>query len=87
MRRAANVEARDVACPVLSLVGAHDRVNPPSTVRRIAERYRGRVVHEEVPGHSHWLVGEPGWEKIAARTLVWLDELLGAGGKRAKSCS
>ena len=84
-KRAALVNARDVTCPILALSGAHDRINPPSTVRRIAERYKGRVVYEELPGHSHWLIGEPGWEKIAARSVTWIDEVVGVEGKRAKS--
>jgi pimeloyl-ACP methyl ester carboxylesterase len=75
-RRAAHVRARDVTCPILCLVGEHDKINPPLTVRRIAERYEGRAIFHELPRHSHWLIGEPGWEKIADRTLLWLDEVL-----------
>ena len=74
-KRAAEVKAQDVTCPVLCLAGHDDKINPPSTVRRIAERYKGRAVYEELPGHSHWLVGEPGWEKIAARALDWIREI------------
>jgi len=74
-RRAALVHAPDVKCPVLCLVGRDDKINPPSTVKRIAERYKGRAVYEELAGHSHWLVGEPGWEAIAARALAWLAEV------------
>jgi len=76
LRRAGHVRARDVTCPVLCLVGSADKINPPSTVSRIAARYQGRARFEEVKGHSHWLIGEPGWEKIAARALTWLDSML-----------
>jgi len=75
VKRAALVHAESVTCPVLCLVGSHDRINPPSTVRRIAERYRGRAIFEEVVDHSHWLLGEPGWEKIARRAIDWLAML------------
>lgn len=75
-RRAAYVPARKVTCPILCLSGSEDRINPPSTVQRIAERYRGRALFEEIEGHSHWLIGEPGWEKIAARACDWLEEVL-----------
>lgn len=75
-RRAAQVHARAVTCPILCLVGEHDKINPPTTVRRIAERYEGRVLYKELPRHSHWLLGEPGWEKITGQSLHWLGEVL-----------
>lgn len=75
MKRAALVHAEAVTCPVLCLAGSHDRINPPATVKRIANRYRGRALFEELEGFSHWLVGEPGWERIAARTLGWIGEI------------
>jgi len=74
-RRASAVDAARVHCPLLCLVGARDRVNPPATVRRIAQRYRGHGSFEELPGHSHWLIGEPGWEKIAARVRDWFESV------------
>jgi non-heme chloroperoxidase len=75
-KRATQVEARAVTCPILCFAGARDRVNPPATVRRLARRYGGRARYEELPNHSHWLIGEPGWEKIARGTLMWLDRVL-----------
>ncbi len=84
-KRAALVHAESVTCPILCFAGSHDRINPPSTVRRIAERYKGRAIFEEVDGHSHWLVGEPGWEKIAARAIKWIGEVTAAPAKKVKS--
>lgn len=77
LHRASRVDARKVACPILCLAGASDRINPPETVRRIARRYDGRARYEELPGHGHWLPGEPGWEKIANGALEWLLRVLG----------
>ncbi|MGH6871712.1 MAG: alpha/beta hydrolase [Rhizomicrobium sp.] len=76
LARASQVDARRVTCPILCISGGRDRVNPPATVRRIAQRYDGRVVHEELRDHSHWLIGEPGWEAIADRALEWLGDVL-----------
>jgi pimeloyl-ACP methyl ester carboxylesterase len=76
LRRAAHVRARSLTCPVLCLAGSDDRINPPSTVARIARRYEGRARFEELPGHSHWLIGETGAEKIAGQALEWLDGVL-----------
>lgn len=75
-KHASAVDATKVQCPMLCLAGSRDRINPPGTVRSIAQRYRGRAVFEELHGHSHWLIGEPGWEKIADRALDWLDSVL-----------
>ena len=87
MRRAGLVRARDVTCPVLCVVGSKDKINPPSTVSRVAARYHGRARFEEVSGHSHWLIGEPGWEKVAARALAWLDSVLVADGPAGSSAA
>jgi pimeloyl-ACP methyl ester carboxylesterase len=75
-RGASRVPARSVTCPLLCFAGSEDKINPPSTVSRIARRYRGRAQFEELSGHSHWLVGEPGWERIAGRAMAWLDSTI-----------
>jgi pimeloyl-ACP methyl ester carboxylesterase len=76
VRRASHVLARKVTCPLLCLSGSEDKINPASTVRRIAERYEGRAVFEELDGYSHWPIGEPGWEMVAGRALLWLAGIL-----------
>jgi pimeloyl-ACP methyl ester carboxylesterase len=75
MRRSGEVDARKLDCPLLVLVGGEDRINPPSTVERVAGLYRELATYEKVPGMSHWLVGEPGWEKVADRAINWLGQL------------
>ena len=75
MTRASEVGAAKVTCPILLLAGSEDRINPPGTVERVAALYGARASFEKFPGMSHWLPGEPGWEKVAARALDWLDSL------------
>ena len=41
---------------------------------RIAALYSDRATSEVLQGMGHWLIGEPGWEKLAERALVWLKE-------------
>ena len=74
-RHASSVDAAKVKCPVLCLVGARDRINPPGTARSIARRYRALGTCEELAGHSHWLIGEPGWESIAERVLEFFETI------------
>lgn len=75
MGRASEVDARKIACPMLVLSGSEDRVNLPCTVERTAALYKDHATYENIAGMSHWLVGEPGWEKVAARALAWLGEI------------
>lgn len=85
LKRASEVAARAVTCPVLCFSGSHDRINPPGTVRRIAKRYRGRVQYRELEGFSHWPMAEPGWEEVVRHTLFWLERIRGEGDEPAKS--
>jgi non-heme chloroperoxidase len=71
---ASEVDAAKLQCPMLFLTGSEDRINPPSTVARIAARYEGHVTNEVLDGMGHWLIGEPGWEKLVVRALGWLKE-------------
>ena len=70
--QASAVKADAVTAPLLFLTGSEDKINPPSTVARIAALYGDRATAEVLDGMGHWLIGEPGWEKLAARALAWL---------------
>jgi pimeloyl-ACP methyl ester carboxylesterase len=76
MRRASEVDHARIACPLLLLTGSDDRINPPTTVMRVAALFGARATNEVLPGMGHWLIGEPGWEALADRTLNWLEEKL-----------
>lgn len=56
--------------PALVVTGDADRIHPIRTVRRTAERIGAEFVC--MPGMSHWLTGEPGWEAVADLVLQWL---------------
>jgi pimeloyl-ACP methyl ester carboxylesterase len=76
------VEPRAVTCPILCIAGARDRIVSATTARRIARRYGGRARYELLPDHGHWLHGEPGWERVAAGSLNWLDQVLDRDSRR-----
>lgn len=71
VNRASEVDASAITCPVLFLTGGDDRINPPTTVARIATLYDAD--HVVFDGMGHWLIGEPGWERLADRALAWLQ--------------
>jgi pimeloyl-ACP methyl ester carboxylesterase len=57
-------------CPSLAIAGERDVVHPVGTVRQTAERIG--AAFRVMPGMSHWLIGETGWEAVAEATLDWL---------------
>jgi pimeloyl-ACP methyl ester carboxylesterase len=65
-----SIGAGPLPMPGLVLTGQEDRVNPASVGREIAARIGAEF--EAVPQMEHWLVGEPGWDGVAARVLDWL---------------
>lgn len=82
---AAQAPVYRISAPVLGLAGGRDRVNPPSTVRRVIARFPERQAHfHEFAEMSHWLVGEPEADEVAKLTLQWL-EARGVGAKPARS--
>lgn len=72
-RRAALIDAEQVTCPMLILSGTDDRLTPLSIVRRTAAYYGDKAKLEVLPGRSHWLPMEPGWEEIAQRATHFMD--------------
>jgi pimeloyl-ACP methyl ester carboxylesterase len=81
--RASEVDEAKISCPILVAVGTKDRLTPPSVVKKIADKY-GRVsTYRAFADHAHWIVGEPGWEEIAAFIQDWLDLPRGARGQTA----
>jgi pimeloyl-ACP methyl ester carboxylesterase len=62
-----------IAAPVLAMAGALDRVNPPSTVRRIAGRFaEGQAQTVVIEPMSHWMMSGPGVEAVTQTLLDWL---------------
>jgi pimeloyl-ACP methyl ester carboxylesterase len=61
-----------IGAPTLVLCGERDVVHSPATARATAARIGGS--YEGMPGMSHWLVGEPGWDDVAGRVLTWLAD-------------
>ena len=52
-------------------VGDRDVVHPVATVRQTADRIGAQL--RVMPGMSHWLIGEEGWEEVAEIALSWLE--------------
>ena len=71
--KATYVDESKVTCPVLVIAGSEDRITPPSVVKKTANKYRAVSTFKKFPNHSHWVIGEPGWEEIAQYIDDWLN--------------
>ncbi|CAN5728607.1 hypothetical protein BH11PSE3_BH11PSE3_11960 [soil metagenome] len=71
--KAATVDPRQVTVPLLFVAADRDRLTPPGVVRRTAWRFRSVADYAEYPDQGHWVLGQPGWQRIADDTVAWLD--------------
>ncbi len=73
-RRASRVDEAEVICPVLVIGATQDRITPASVVRRVARKYEAVGTYKEFADHAHWLLAEPGWERVAEYVSGWLAQ-------------
>ena len=63
--------------PLLLIVGSEDRIVPPRAVRTNFQRYAdgARTDFQEFAARTHWIIGQPGWEEVAAYAEAWIAQL------------
>ncbi|MBK8553263.1 MAG: alpha/beta hydrolase [Ignavibacteria bacterium] len=64
--------------PVLFIGGGRDNIFPKSLTTTIANRYQdknSRVDLKIFEDKSHFICGEPGWEKVADYIIEWYEKL------------
>lgn len=64
--------------PLLLIAADKDYTSTPSMVRAMHRKHSrapARTDLIELNGLSHWLVAEPGWEKVASNIAKWIDKL------------
>lgn len=69
------VDESKVRIPTLTIAGGRDRATLPQGVRKVAAKYAKSPVKGdfiEYPGHAHWIVDEPGTDKVVKDIAGWL---------------
>ena len=74
VRGASKVDEAKVTCPVLVVAATHDKITLPSPVRKVADKYKAVSTYKEFENHAHWLLIEPGWDKVAEYVADWIDQ-------------
>jgi pimeloyl-ACP methyl ester carboxylesterase len=75
-KRASAVDETKITCPVLVIAGGWDQATPAPVVRKVANKYRPVSTFKKFVDHSHWVIGEPGWQEIAHYISDWLNHVL-----------
>ena len=71
------IDAARRSAPLLITGSDRDRLVTPYLSRaawRLQRRSPAQTDYLDLPGRSHFLLAEPGWEQIAARALKWVEE-------------
>ena len=71
-----NIDFKKPHAPILFVGGGSDHIFPPNLTRTIAGKYsdtNSRVNVKIFEGKSHFICGEPGWEKVADYILDWYE--------------
>ena len=73
-----NIDFKKPHAPLLFIGGASDNIFPPSLTKKKDASYKdtnSRVDVKIFEGKSHFICGEPGWEKIADDIIAWYESL------------
>jgi pimeloyl-ACP methyl ester carboxylesterase len=71
------VDASRVTGPRLIITGSDDRLVPAKVHHAMAKKFRAEI--REYRHHGHYLMREPGWERIADDVIDWLDKAVRDG--------
>jgi len=64
--------------PILFIAGGADNIFPPSLTKTLTNKYKdknSRVDFHVFENKSHFICGEPGWEKVADYILDWYETM------------
>ena len=71
-----NIDFQKPHAPILFIGGEKDNIFPPGLTQTIAGKYtdaNSQVAVKIFEGKSHFICGEPGWEKVADYILDWYE--------------
>jgi pimeloyl-ACP methyl ester carboxylesterase len=79
--------------PLLFIAGEADRAMPSAIVRRTYRAHQASPVRTDfrsIPGRTHWLIAQDGWEEVAQTCGDWIESLEGgesSGSRGGRSLS
>lgn len=72
--KTAYVDEKKIKVPMLVIGAGKDRTTPIDGVRKAAAKYaKVGADYREYPNNAHWIVDEPGTDKVIADIAAWLE--------------
>lgn len=71
------IDETKITLPTLTIAASKDRATLAKAVRKVAAKYAASPVPGdfiEYPQNAHWIVDEPGTEKVVADIAAWLEK-------------
>ncbi len=71
------IDATKITVPTLTIAATKDRATLAKAVRKVAAKYAASPVPGdflEYAQHAHWIIDEPGTEKVVADISAWLEK-------------
>ena len=73
------IDVSKFTVPTLTIGAKKDRATVIKAVRKVGKKYAAAAYpgdYLEYPSNAHWIVDEPGTERVTADMLEWLDRKL-----------
>ncbi|WP_035617156.1 alpha/beta hydrolase [Hyphomonas johnsonii] len=71
------IDASLITIPTLTIAASRDRATLARAVRKVGEKYAKAAVPGdffEYPDNAHWIVDEPGTDKVVEDIVAWLEQ-------------
>lgn len=71
-----DLDVEKINVPTLTIAATKDRATLAKAVRKLGEKLKGATVpgdFKEYPHNAHWIVDEPGTDKVTADIISWLN--------------
>lgn len=69
------IDSARIGIPLLTIGGARDRATPIDDVRRVGAKYeKVGGAYIEYPNNAHWILDEPGTDKVISDIAAWLAQ-------------
>jgi len=74
---ATRINKKNITCPMLIIAGKKDRITSPRLVKKIYRKYHSLATYKEFSQLSHWMIAEPGWDKVVTYIMKWIKKIPG----------